>query len=170
MVETEVFQAFVKSMVGELTFQEAYDKTGLILNITATGRELHDSHRILNYLTAPSVLIWSAVCASCALPYVFPPQMIMCKNEKGEIVPYLPERTFLDGSIKADLPMRELSELFNVNCFIVSQVNPWIVPFMENHILTRMKAINIVMKAIEFVRDIIGAEIKHRFTQVFNTT
>jgi len=27
---------------------------------------------------------------------------------------------FVDGSIGADLPMKNLSELFNVNCFIVS--------------------------------------------------
>lgn len=29
-----------------------------------------------------------------------------------------------DGSMQADLPMQRLSELFNVNHFIVSQVNP----------------------------------------------
>ena len=33
-------------------------------------------------------------------------------------------RKFLDGSIGADLPMQTISELFNVNCFIVSQTNP----------------------------------------------
>jgi predicted acylesterase/phospholipase RssA len=29
-----------------------------------------------------------------------------------------------DGSVQADLPMQRLSELFNINHFIVSQVNP----------------------------------------------
>jgi len=31
---------------------------------------------------------------------------------------------YSDGSIESDLPMEQLSELFNVNHFIVSQVNP----------------------------------------------
>ena len=30
-----------------------------------------------------------------------------------------------DGSVECDLPMAQLSELFNVNHFIVSQVNEW---------------------------------------------
>ena len=31
---------------------------------------------------------------------------------------------YSDGSVDADLPMQQISELFNVNHFIVSQVNP----------------------------------------------
>ena len=31
---------------------------------------------------------------------------------------------YTDGSIERDLPMQQISELFNVNHFIVSQVNP----------------------------------------------
>ena len=38
---------------------------------------------------------------------------------------------WIDGSVDNDLPMSKLSELFNVNHFIVSQVNPHIVPFLE---------------------------------------
>jgi TAG lipase / steryl ester hydrolase / phospholipase A2 / LPA acyltransferase len=41
-----------------------------------------------------------------------------------------PQR-WIDGSVDNDLPMAKLSELFNVNHFIVSQVNPHIVPFLE---------------------------------------
>lgn len=40
-------------------------------------------------------------------------------------------RKFLDGSIGHDLPMEKLSILFNVNNFIVSQTNPWVIPFMD---------------------------------------
>lgn len=32
--------------------------------------------------------------------------------------------SYTDGSVESDLPMQQLSELFNVNHFIVSQVNP----------------------------------------------
>ena len=35
-----------------------------------------------------------------------------------------------DGSVHQDLPMVRLSELFNVNHFIVSQTNPHVLPFL----------------------------------------
>ena len=47
----------------------------------------------------------------------------MAKNKFGEIVPYHPQgQHWQDGSIVADLPTNRLSELFNINQFIVSQV------------------------------------------------
>ena len=33
-------------------------------------------------------------------------------------------QTFVDGSLDHDIPMAKLEEMFNVNHFIVSQVNP----------------------------------------------
>lgn len=110
------------------------------MNITTTGQGPYDSCKLLNYLTAPNVVIWSAVCASCALPYIFGPMELYCKDEYGQIKLYMPEgkflnvksnskvsidKKFVDGSISADVPTQYLSEMFNVNCFIVSQVNPW---------------------------------------------
>jgi TAG lipase/steryl ester hydrolase/phospholipase A2/LPA acyltransferase len=38
----------------------------------------------------------------------------------------------MDGSVDNDLPMTRLSEMFNVNHFIVSQVNPHVVPFLDS--------------------------------------
>ena len=38
---------------------------------------------------------------------------------------------FVDGSVGSDLPMQRLTELFNVNTFIVSQVNPHVCPFVS---------------------------------------
>ncbi|RHZ10626.1 hypothetical protein DYB26_016418, partial [Aphanomyces astaci] len=63
-----------------------------------------DYPQLLNYLTAPNVLVWSASLASCAIPMVFSPVELYGKDQ-------------------CDLPMERLSELFNVNHFIVSQVN-----------------------------------------------
>ena len=57
----------------------------------------------------------------------------MAKDPKtGQAQPWnaSPQR-WIDGSVDNDLPMTKLSELFNVNHFIVSQVNPHIVPFLE---------------------------------------
>lgn len=70
----------------------------------------------MNYLTAPHVLVRTAVLASSAIPYFFKPVELKSKNSKGEIVSYdLTGARFIDGSIKADLPTQRLKELFNVN-------------------------------------------------------
>lgn len=49
----------------------------------------------------------------------------------GQAVPWNDlHRQYIDGSVDGDLPMTRLSEMFNVNHFIVSQVNPHVVPFL----------------------------------------
>ena len=49
----------------------------------------------------------------------------------GEALPWNPSpQRWIDGSVDNDLPMTRLAELFNVNHFIVSQVNPHVVPFL----------------------------------------
>jgi TAG lipase/steryl ester hydrolase/phospholipase A2/LPA acyltransferase len=116
-----------------LTFAEAYAKTGRVINIVvAPPNDSKEMPALLNYLTAPDVLIWSAACASCAIPLVYKPVELLCKDiVTGEIVPYFSEGVkWWDGSMSQDLPMNKLSELFNVNHFIVSQVNPHVVPFI----------------------------------------
>lgn len=53
----------------------------------------------------------------------------------GENVPWHDERgQWIDGSVDGDLPMTRLAEMFNVNHFIVSQVNPHVLPFLEKEI------------------------------------
>jgi hypothetical protein len=76
------------------------------------------------------------VAASCAFPNLFPPQPLLAKSRGGALVGWQPEgksgpRRWRDGSLEEDLPMRGLSELFNVNYFIVSQTNPHIVPILR---------------------------------------
>jgi TAG lipase / steryl ester hydrolase / phospholipase A2 / LPA acyltransferase len=84
----------------------------------------------MNYLTAPHVLIWSAVVASCSIPGVWEPQRLMVKDANGTIRYESSEGArFSDGSMEQDLPMQQLSEMFNVNHFIVSQANPHAVMF-----------------------------------------
>lgn len=47
------------------------------------------------------------------------------KDKDGKIFRYYPKGLkWSDGSVEYDLPMARLSELFNVNYFIVSQINP----------------------------------------------
>ncbi|KAL4438417.1 hypothetical protein ABPG74_009456 [Tetrahymena malaccensis] len=166
LLDVKVLYEFTRQNIGDITFQEAYDRTGFILNITVTGQGTHDNDRVLNYLSAPNVIIWSAVCCSCGIPYIYGPSDLLCKNEKDEIVLYLDKKKkFVDGSIGADLPMHRLSEFFNVNSFIVSQTNPWVVPFMdrgEKHPIVYLPFV----KLFNIVRKLLNSELKHRVQQL----
>ncbi|KAL8913227.1 MAG: hypothetical protein Q9172_007328 [Xanthocarpia lactea] len=122
----------MKELLGDMTFQESYNRTRKILNICVSSASLYELPRLLNYITAPNVLIWSAVAASCSVPLVFSAATILAKDPKtGEAVPWNPSpQRWIDGSVDNDLPMTRLAEMFNVNHFIVSQVNPHVVPFL----------------------------------------
>lgn len=123
----------MQDLLGELTFAEAYNRTRRILNICVSSSGLYEMPRLLNYLTAPNVLVWSAVAASCSAPLLFSGQNLLVKDPlTGERQPWNPSpQSWIDGSVENDLPMARLSELFNVNHFIVSQVNPHVVPFLR---------------------------------------
>jgi TAG lipase/steryl ester hydrolase/phospholipase A2/LPA acyltransferase len=67
-LDTEHLKEVVIENIGHYTFQEAFDKTGRIINITVAPLNHYDPPRLLNYLTAPHVCVWSAAVASCAIP------------------------------------------------------------------------------------------------------
>ncbi len=117
--------------LGDLTFLEAFQKTERVLNITVSSSTSYEMPCLLNYITAPDVLVWSAVLASCALPGFFPSVQLLAKMHTGEYKPWhSADSRWIDGSVENDIPMKRLSELFNVNHFIVCQVNPHIYPFI----------------------------------------
>ena len=124
-------EQIVARLMPDLTFQEAYEKTGRQVSITVAPAEPHQRSRLLNAITSPNVFIRSAVMASCAVPGVFPPVMLMGKNSHGEAQPYLPTRRWVDGSIADDLPAKRLSRLYSTNHYIVSMVNPIATPFLS---------------------------------------
>ena len=117
--------------VKDLTFEEAFKRTGRRINITVSPADPHQESRLLNAVTSPHVLIRKASLASCAIPYVYPPVMLWAKNINGEKVPYIPSRQWVDGSIKNDLPIQRLARIYGVNHSIVSQTNPHVVPFLS---------------------------------------
>ncbi len=110
--------------IPDMTFIEAYEKTGRAINITISPAEPHQTSRLLNYIASPNVTIRSAVLASSALPGLFPAVQLRARNEDGAIEPYLPRRRWIDGSLSQDLPAKRLARLYGVNHFIVSQVMP----------------------------------------------
>lgn len=122
----------IARIVPNLTFQEAFDKTGRAINISISGAEPQQNSRLLNAITSPNVLIRSAVMASCAIPGVFPAVTLKAKNDQGRAQAYLPSRKWIDGSFSQDLPAKRLTRLYGVNHFIVSQVNPAVLPILSD--------------------------------------
>lgn len=131
VLDGDQLEACLEENIPDLTFEEAYRKTGREINITVSPYERNQQSRLLNWRTSPNVLIRKAALASCAIPGIYPPVNLWAKNIDGERVPYIPGRKFVDGSIQDDLPVRRLAQLFGVNHSIVSQTNPHIVPFLS---------------------------------------
>ena len=90
----------------------------------------HTTHQgypsLLNYRTAPNVLLWSAATASCAQPGLYAPVPLHAKDVDGSIVMLHGEHLGESWSSRTvhhpQLPMQRLREAFNVNHLIVSQV------------------------------------------------
>lgn len=111
---------------GSMTFREAYERTGRILNVTCVPADPHSPTILCNYLTSPDCVIWSAVLASAAVPGILNPVVLMMKTRDGTLEPYSFGHKWKDGSLRTDIPIKALNTHFNVNFPIVSQVNPHI--------------------------------------------
>lgn len=130
-VDSSTLQSLLETMVPDITFQEAYEKTGRMISVTIAPHEEHQTSRLMNAITSPNVYVRTAVTASCAVPGVYPPVMLMAKNVYGEPQPYLPNRRWVDGAVTDDLPAKRLSRLYGVNHYIVSQANPLALAIMR---------------------------------------
>ena len=123
--------SIIERIIPDITFEEAYQISGLKINISIAPHEHHQKSRLLNAITSPNVMLREAVLASCCIPGVFPPVSLAARDVKGQRVPYLPQRKWVDGSLSDDLPMKRLSRLYGVNHSIVSQTNPLVLPFLQ---------------------------------------
>jgi len=123
----------VVTNVGMSTFAEAHARTGRVLNVTISPTRARQKPRVLSHVTAPDVLIADATVASCSLPGLFRPVTLRQRTATGEVVPYAATERWVDGSMHGDLPLRRMARLHNVNHFIVSQANPFVLPFVTRH-------------------------------------
>jgi predicted acylesterase/phospholipase RssA len=130
-VDSASLRIALENMIPDITFQEAYEKTGRMISITIAPHEEHQTSRLMNAVTSPNVFIRTAVTASCAVPGVFEPVMLMAKNVYGEAQPYLPNRRWVDGAVTDDLPAKRLARIYGVNHYIVSQANPMALALMS---------------------------------------
>jgi len=146
-------QDMLERLIPDLTFQEAYEKTGRHINITVAPAELHQTSRLLNAITSPNVYIRKAVMASCAIPGIYPPVTLTAKNADGRCQPYLPARKWVDGSVNEDLPAKRLARLYGVNHYIASQTNPVVLMFISDPKIDRGLASSMLRMGIRTLKD-----------------
>ena len=143
LLDISSLEECVRTNVGELTFEEAYARTKRVLNITVPTSGRGGVPNLLNYLTSPNVLIWSAALASNASSSaLYQPMTLLCKDETGAITPwskshaqsltFQPQHVLSHTLNERDSPFSRIAELFNVNHFIVSQARPYIAPFLRS--------------------------------------
>lgn len=158
LMDIRELERFLRQSLGEYTFEEAFKRTKRIINITVSPVDKNQHSRLLNYLTTPHLLVWSAVLASCSVPGLFPPVKLMTKDRLGHEKPYMASIRWVDGAIESDLPAQRLGELYNVNHHIVSQTNPHVLPFISDQ--TRKEGWQ------KFLRQVVKGEVKHRSKQL----
>lgn len=115
--------------LGDMTFGEAYRRTGKILNISTVPADPNSPAILCNHVTSPDCVIWSALLASAAVPGILNPIPLLMKTHDGRYMPYSFGSKWKDGSLRTDIPVAALNTYFNVNFSIVSQVNPHIKLF-----------------------------------------
>jgi len=86
VLDTQTLKDYVFPHTGDITFREIFQKNGWNLNITVTDFSINSKPRLLNYLTTPNVVVWSAVLASCAIPGMYAKVDLMQKLEDGSII------------------------------------------------------------------------------------
>ena len=129
LVDSLIFKETCDFYWGDVTFQEAHEKTGKVLCISvsaqrADGQADSVQRLLMNHITTPHVTLASAVAASCALPGILRPQRLGAKDRHGNVAPFEVDGvSWIDGSIQADVPFKRMATLFNVSNFIVCQVN-----------------------------------------------
>lgn len=167
--DVQYLKNFLIENLGNYTFAEAYEKSGLDINVTVAPYNGSQEPRILNALTSPNVLVWSAVLASCAVPVLFPPVRLTSKRYDGELTAYMARTKWVDGSVRSDFPQEKMARLYNINYSIACQVNPHVVPFMQSDVeryrsdvlswperIVRQQAKIVALTAMDFTRERIG--------------
>lgn len=186
--DTRPLQNTLIGFLGEYTtFGDIFERSGMVLNISVSGGNTASftaKEFLLNYNNSPNVLLWSSVTSSCSLPAIFPPHMIYSRTVLNNVSSLKVwsgnNQKFLDGSMLQDLPIKKLSEMFNIDNVIASQVNPHIFPVLHIQNFLNKKRLqrgngkgNTLLRWILYSLEYIYTEITHwlavlRFTAVAN--
>lgn len=159
LLDVNILEECVKMNVGDITFEEAFVKTKRILNIVVSSSKRNEVPRLLNYLTAPNVLIRTAALASCAGSGLYDSLPLLCKDARGNVYPYHKQKVLWRDVSVDDGPSLRLAELFNVNHIILSQANPYLLPFVHE---TQYGKQGWGGK----LRALVALEVRHRMSQL----
>ncbi|KAH3684329.1 hypothetical protein WICPIJ_004709 [Wickerhamomyces pijperi] len=168
-----IFTKYVRQIIGDLTFEEAYIKTTKILNVVIHPTD-PSIPTLLNHVTAPNVVIWSALYASIGSGVINEENCTLyIKDLQSRIVPFDPNTSgepvrFLTphqanerdpGTYESgkESPYTRLTELFNVNNFIVSLARPYLAPLLVNDIKHETG-----WRVKRLTRRLMGLELQHR--------
>lgn len=160
LLDISVLAECCRDNLGEVTFEEAFKRSNRVLNITIHATT-SQTPSLLNYLTAPNVLVWTAALASNALPGLYEPVDLLCRDSDGEIVPWAPLHGVRFAAASTGTPYERVSELFNVNNFIISQARPYLVPFLSAP-LHRHRSGALWIRLLKCA----GLELEHRISQL----
>ena len=182
VLDRSALEQCVEDNLGDTTFREARERTGRIISITIEC-DSPGTPNCLNYLTTPHVLIRTAAMASNETDPDIAPAMIRQKNYNGDIELWSLNdespafrklrRKRRRRAIKDETngPLQRISQLVNVNHFVISQARPYIVPFLapSMHRSKRPLSSQASFLTLAAVRDyifrLIGKEIAHRMSQ-----
>jgi TAG lipase / lysophosphatidylethanolamine acyltransferase len=177
-LDVQVLEDCIRANVGELTFEEAYRLSGRILNITVPTAGREGVPILMNYLTTPHVLIWTAAVASNANSESFYGRRkttILCRDPRVGIVEWVPadnegfrKRAPLAAYSDRESPLHKVSSLFNVNHFIVSQARPYLIPFLQRDMLgpSLVRNRSRTSRLMAFLVRMVGLEVRHRLKQL----
>ena len=71
-MKTEFFARTCKAYYGELTFLEAFQRTGRVVNIVCTrSKEYSTQPIVLNYINTPQVFIWYVMTVHTACTHTY---------------------------------------------------------------------------------------------------
>lgn len=166
-VELTLFFRFVLNKIGDITFKEAFEKTGRVFNVLVYPTA-NNVPTLLNYLNTPYITIKSAIICSMGTGIMEnciaePAKLMMNYNGKRPYTKiecdFKPPFQVSDGSMYLQVsPYNRITELFNVNHFVISVSRPYLAP----HFLGNWRIIYKNRTFLKKLLSLINLEFKHR--------
>lgn len=168
-VELKMFIEFTLKKIGKITFKEAFEKSGKILNILVYPTS-NKVPTLLNYLSTPYITIESAICCSlgngildmkddeCNVELMMKYNNKLRKYSNIECIFQPPYQVNGDSIELKNSPYNRITELFNVNHFIISISRPYLAPFLNNNWRINYSNYSFLKK----LWNLMNMEFKHR--------
>lgn len=179
MLDKEALLHCVDTQLGDITFHEAQRRSRREVNITIAC-DIPGTPNLLNYCTAPNVLIRSAVRAAMISDFDKATDMILEKSVDGDIQHWsindeTPEyrafRRRRDGRaghqtlLHKDQAIDRATQMFNVNHFVVSQTRPYFMA-LDQQIFSLAQAPRFFPHFKLWLRSYIAQEIRFYIRQL----